>query len=338
MKAPWRVRKGYQTYSDELFRENHEHLEMYLEETWAVADHDDVIAEFEENPHAGSVIVNDFINNRKDPEINREKLFDIISLPSSGVIMISGSKGSGKTYIAFDIAYEMHQRGYRVVWVGPPISLPDWIAYAPDISHLKEGDFAIIDEAANAINSRRAMSTRNVETTERFPTLRHAGVKVLIITQSTKRVDVSVVEFADVHIKKEYSAIYAAKTERFNDDLYDKYFNFGMQEWSFVRSATFVGMVMGNELEWYDDTIGKPYSLFKNKKVAKEFLMSMIDAEMDANSIKTEMNVRGCKKSKKEWVKIIDNYEQFGTLKEEDNRQALIDAGVKNPDIVLAEA
>lgn len=311
---------------------------MYLDETWELADRDTVIEDFEENPHAGLIIVNDFVNNRKDPEINRNKLFDIIALPSTGVVMVSGSKGSGKSYFAFDIAFEMSQRGHRVVWVGPPISLPDWIAYAPDISHLKEGDFAIIDEAANAINARRAMSGRNVETTERFPTLRHAGVKVLIITQTTKRVDIAVVEFADIHVKKDYSAIYGQKTERFDEDIFDRYLNIGMQEWNFIRSSTFTGMVLGNELDWYDDEIGKTYSLFKNKPAAKMFLMSMIDAEMDPNAIKTEMNLRGCKKPKKAWVEIIKNYESFGTLKPEDNRQNLIDAGVANPDIVLAKS
>lgn len=331
MKSPWRVRKGYQTYSDELFREHREHLAMYLEETWAVADHDAIIAEFEENPHAGLIIVTDFVNNKNDPEINRKKLFDIIALPSTGVVMVSGSKGSGKSYFAFDIAVEMFDRGNRVVWVGPPISLPDWIAYVPDVSHLKKGDFAIIDEAANVINSRRSMSEQNMDTTQKFYTLRHADITLLIITQTTKRVDVSVIEFADVHAKKEYSAIYGQKTERFDEDIFDKYLNIGMKEWNFIRSSSFMGMVLGKELDWYDDAIGKPYSLFENKADAKKFLMSMIDAEMKPNAIKTEMNVRGCKKSKKEWVKIIENYEKFGTLHEEDNRQALIDAGVKNP-------
>lgn len=330
MNSPWRVRKGFSSYHDELFRERREHLEIYLEETWAIPDHDDVINDFEENPYAGLIIVGDYINNRDDPDINRQKLINLIKKPETGVILVSGSKGSGKSYFAFDMIESLAEY-YHPVWVGPPIKLPGWIGYAADINKLQKDDLAIIDEAQNIANSRRAMSGSNIDVATKLGTLRHADIKVVFISQSTKRIDVSIVEFADMHVKKEYSAVYGQKTERFDVDIFDKYLSNGMQEWNFIRSSTFMGMVLGRHLDWYTDEIGKSYSLFKNKKIANEFLSSMIDNEIHPNSIRNEMAVRGCVKSMKEWKKIIGNFEQFGTLGAVANMELMKEAGVRNP-------
>lgn len=330
MPIKWRVRKSHTSYSIELFRENRDNLQIYLDESWEPNDHKSIVDDFKEHPKEALIIVNDYISNRRNPQTNRKKLIKLLNRPETGVIIVSGSKGSGKSYFAFDLIQEMSSQ-YRPVWIGPPISLPEWISYSPNLSGLRKGDLAIIDEAANALNARRAMTQKNVSTMERIPTLRHAGIKVIAITQSTKRMDVSLFEFTDVHVKKEYSAIYAEQSERFGVDMYDKYMSVGMKEWNLIKSSTFTGMVLGNTLDWYDDSIGKPYSLFENKEQGMLFLASMIDEELDSYTIASEMNMRGCGKSKKEWEAIIETYVSKGTFSNKGSKGLMESAGVSNP-------
>ena len=330
IQIPWKVRKSITSYTQELFRENRDSLQIYLDESWDPRDHQSIINDFKDNPYEALIIVEDYIRNRRDPQTNRDTMIKLINKPESGVILVSGSKGSGKSYFAFDLIQEMSSQ-HRPVWIGPPISLPDWIHYSPDLNGLRKGDLAVIDEAANALNARRAMTQKNVSTMERIPTLRHAGIKVIAITQSTKRMDIYLVEFADIHIKKEYTALYAERTERFGVDMFDKYMNIGKKEWNLIKSAHFTGMVLGRTLEWYDDSIGKPYSLFENRDQGILFLSSMIDEGLDSYTISSEMNMRGCGKSKKEWEAIIEQYETHGTFSNKQSIDLMDSAGVANP-------
>ena len=92
------LRRGPNYYYDWIFRQNRSLLAHYLDYTWERIEHDSIIQEFTDDPFLGYLVLTDFQNNMEDLDINWSKLLDIIRQPGCEVIIVSGSKRSGKTY------------------------------------------------------------------------------------------------------------------------------------------------------------------------------------------------------------------------------------------------
>lgn len=139
------------------------------------------------------------------------------NMPKTGLILITGFRGEGKTALAWWMADMLRKnKGFpsRVVPYGLPEAgvklLPKWAQHpASDVSQLSEikSSIIVIDEAAFSANSRRAMSDDNVKFMQLFAIARHKGHLLIFISQTSRQVDIQVVEQADLMLMKKPSAL-----------------------------------------------------------------------------------------------------------------------------------
>ncbi|ADI73521.1 hypothetical protein Metev_0615 [Methanohalobium evestigatum Z-7303] len=306
-KTPSPRQKGKNWYRKWLFQLHKEHLIRYLDERWEPEEHSTIISDFYEDPYLGYLVITDYLSNLEDPTKNFWKMINVIRKPGQDVILISGSKGSGKTYEGWRLLHALRKE-YKVYWVGPPINLPEWAGYVATLDHLPQNAVGLVDESAIFMNSRRSMSKDNVESTELLAVARHQGRKVIFITQNTSRSDNSLTIWADVHIIKPYTSLYGKQTEReIVFDKRDQYFEPKNREWSYVKSTDLKYCTYkGYELDFYDEKIGTPFSVFENEDMAMQYAEAMAEQGYGAKSIQKVMRMKGMDKGQDFWQDIID--------------------------------
>lgn len=303
-------RRGNDYYYDWIFRKNRNLLQHYLDDVWHPLQHESIIEMFEQKPYIGFEVLRDFDTNMNDLNTNYYRLLDIIKQPGCEVIIISGSKRSGKTYDGWRLLYSLKDE-YDVYWVGPPVNIPDWCKQVPDISYLPQGAVGLIDEAAVFLNARRSQSKESVNLLDYIPTMAHAGIKCIFITQFTSRSDIGLVTWADVHIKKQYENVYKQALERgVVNDEFDYFFEPPSKQWSYVKSSSFTGMYNGFNLPWYSDTISKPFTHFESDQQATDYADVLIRADYTPRAIHLNMKLKGYNKSEEYWKKEIGTYER----------------------------
>jgi len=134
------------------------------------------------------------------------------SIPKVGSIYIMGHRGQGKSALAWYIADSYRKKaGYprRVAaYSFPPEAskaLPRWITHVDstsEISGLKQPHIIIVDESVFHVNSRRSQSTDNLDFTKLLAVIRHKGHLLVFISQSSRQVDIQVIEGFDLVLMK----------------------------------------------------------------------------------------------------------------------------------------
>ena len=134
------------------------------------------------------------------------------SVPKVGSIYIMGHRGQGKSALAWHIA-DTHRKkaGYprRVAaYCFPPAAaraLPKWITHIDTtsaVSALKKPHIIVIDESVFHVNSRRSQSADNLDFTKLLAVIRHKGHLLVFISQTSRQVDIQVIEGFDLVLMK----------------------------------------------------------------------------------------------------------------------------------------
>ena len=270
------------------------------------------------NPWICSVVVQDYKENCDDINEHRIKMENFMLHEGNEVTIVSGSRGSGKTYEGISTIEHIAERTGQVnkVYIGAPnkeLEAHGWVITSC-IDQMQKDDFGIQDEAALFLNSRRSQSTYNVDILENLPTLRHIGAKGwMVLTQSTKRMDIAVLDFSNTHIIKNYTDAYSMDVERgmITNDLLLEFMmpreNYIMRSsvksWSYVKTSEFVCLKHTPSLSWYDDKVGKAFNRFDDEEQAKMFAVTMFqNSDYDVMYMIKYMKVRGMDKPKEYWI------------------------------------
>lgn len=139
------------------------------------------------------------------------------SIPKQGAIYITGHRGTGKTALAWRIADRRRgKNGYpeHVAAYGFPSNslsaLPEWVRHVDSpqqIAALTEPHMIIIDESVFVVNSRRSQSNDNIEFTKLLAIIRHKGHLLIFISQSSRQIDIQLVEGFDMILIKKPSLL-----------------------------------------------------------------------------------------------------------------------------------
>ena len=144
-------------------------------------------------------------------------------MPRTGIILVTGFRGEGKTAMSWWLADRLRKaKGYpsRVVAYGLPATglklLRKWgqnAASSPDQLAALKPSIIVADEAAFSANARRSMSEDSVQLMKLFAICRHKGHLMIFISQTSRQVDIQIVEQADLVLMKKPSAL-QGKTAR----------------------------------------------------------------------------------------------------------------------------
>jgi len=150
-------------------------------------------------------------------EKKTDELLNEIYRGKSKIMLIVGSRGSGKTAVALWLAQEAHEKaGHKIVYyVGTPETeeiYPKWFRFVSklakdsdnedDRDFVPDKSFAIIDEAAIKYNARRFASDENLDLTDKMVVARHHDITLALITQNVSLLEINVDRLCDIVIYK----------------------------------------------------------------------------------------------------------------------------------------
>ena len=136
------------------------------------------------------------------------------ALPKSGLVLITGFRGTGKTGLAWKLAEQGHEKGRAVAGFDLTVSarkaLPDWVKHVATVRQVSnlEPSLLVVDEAALKVHARRHQSNENIAWTRLLAVARHKGHLVLLITQHQRQVDVGLVADSEVVVMKRPSLLH----------------------------------------------------------------------------------------------------------------------------------
>ena len=169
-------------------------------------------------------------------------------IPSNGLVVVEGQRGEGKTSLAWYIAElkRVTKKGKRVIAFGMPVqarkALPKWITHMSTLEEVSTAkpSIVIIDEAAFAANSRRAMQESNIEWLQLIAICRHKDHLLIFVSQHNRQLDVQILADADLVIMKKPSLLHLRFTRpEFKPELETAYEEFqaikgDTRKWAYV--------------------------------------------------------------------------------------------------------
>ena len=202
-------------------------------------------------------------------------------IPTTGLLVITGHRGEGKSALGWWLAQEMNRKtGKSVAAFGIPKeaqqALPKrgfgkgGIRYIADLQTLSalKPSIVVCDEAAFLANSRRAMSKQNQEWLKLIAVARHKDHLLIFIHQHSRQLDIQILMDADLVLMKRPTALHlrAAKgiLEPEIAEAYDRFAEMRGDTRKRVyvvdyhnTNATMLPAAMP---KWWNDKISKSYS------------------------------------------------------------------------------
>ena len=133
-------------------------------------------------------------------------------VPKDGAVYLLGHRGQGKSALAWWIADTYRRKaGYpkKVAAYAFPAdaqkAMPKWITHLQTvkaISLLKKPHIIVIDEAVFHVNSRQSMAKSNIDFTKLLAVIRHKGHLLVFISQTSRQVDIQLIEGFDLILMK----------------------------------------------------------------------------------------------------------------------------------------
>lgn len=223
-------------------------------------------------------------------------------LPPTGLVLITGFRGEGKSALAWYLAEE-HQRGEGQVAAfdfTPQARklLPSWVKHVNDVRGVSrlQPSLLIVDEGALKVHARRHQSSDNIEWTQLLAVARHKQHLVILITQHNRQVDVGLVADADWVIMKRPSELHLRFArpelrpeldEAFQGFKNERNHRLHPQEWSYV-----VDYHLG-----YRGWLKNPLPTFWSDSLSRSFAAVELAAAEIKVKVKKQRATRGAEKA-----------------------------------------
>ena len=215
------------------------------------------------------------------------------SLPSQGIIVVTGARGEGKSALAWWLAQTMQPKVKKqVVALNVPkvaqSAFPKkgfgrggirYIDEIEDIENLKPS-IIVIDEAIFVLNARRAMSDNNLMWMELAAVCRHKGHLLIFICQNTRQIDIQLLAEADYVIMKRPTIQHLRTCRKeFEPELQQAWERFNEMRTNTKKKAYVVdyanangAMLTASMPTWWNNKVSKAYATasFSSKKRKNE--------------------------------------------------------------------
>ena len=132
-------------------------------------------------------------------------------IPETGIILIIGERGSGKTVLGFSILEYIYETSQKKCFLYTPfdIPLPEWITVTNNLE-FENNSCILIDESHITFFSRSHSSNKNIFISKLNNLVRHKSLLLVYITQDTAKIDVNILRSADVLMTKRINTFQTA--------------------------------------------------------------------------------------------------------------------------------
>ena len=129
------------------------------------------------------------------------------TIPQTGVIVVLGHRGMGKSALAWWLLENLHtRRRLKTVVVGMPKSkrglVPDWVEHVDTINKLPEGAIILLDEAALRFSSRRSQTDVNLVISGLVALSRQRKQIILLVCHTARMLDIELIFDSDLVVYK----------------------------------------------------------------------------------------------------------------------------------------
>lgn len=202
-------------------------VQRFIDERCRMEDNDDLWGYFTKHPDVGVAIANNFMLGNSE---RMEKVLEILKEPLLTVV-VSGSKGSGKTAFSYWAGEEIHARYNMDVCAVNPLDfredlLPPYFYDVYDVSDIRDNSFGISDETQLSASARRFMSKKNLELSDSLTVQRHIGIPLLVMQQVMEMTDKNVFRMADNFMFKKYGLVQTLQQRKNRHDPFFKFLEF----------------------------------------------------------------------------------------------------------------
>ncbi|MFO7996442.1 MAG: ATP-binding protein [Dehalococcoidia bacterium] len=135
-------------------------------------------------------------------------------VPVTGVILIMGSRGSGKSGLAHEIIAQVHARrkmggALLLPSIRKKPKLPAWIKVVSSTKELPVKSVCVIDEAAQVAHARRSQSAQAIEMDNLVSISRQRQQLIVLVSHHARKLDLNLIHDADKILWKEPTEAHA---------------------------------------------------------------------------------------------------------------------------------
>jgi len=207
-------------------------------------------------------------------EVNTEDgdLKDLLAAyaTQSLVTTVLGQRGSGKSAFSMRLMQHMEtadnrkENAFYVLKWPEHIQLPKWLQKVEQMSLILPNSRVLIDDAARILDSRKSLSTANIQITEQMIISRHNDHSLVINLPYSNWLDRRAIQITDVLVIKQQSLLQMKFERPFMKDLYEeikRYFpkNEDNRHKAYIYSDLFTGLVHFQKPSWFTTQISKAW-------------------------------------------------------------------------------
>lgn len=213
-----------------------------------------------------------------------------------GLHIFVGGRGSGKTYLAYFAAYQLHKMGERIWYLGPPVELPDFIEGSTiDFDKVPENVIVIMDEVSVQFFSRKAGTNKHDEVIQKLPLVRQTKKTYIVITQN--------LYLQDTNFLRQVSSITLTKTPILQEETERTSRKIKLMEDLNIFLPEKVGTALYYDddqlfrvniplLSWWKDEYSNPYRSFHTEAEKYRFIIKLSKDLDDPDDIAIQLGLR----------------------------------------------
>ena len=197
-------------------------------------------------------------------------------MPSTGVLIITGHRGEGKSALAWWLAENLRsQHRKKIAALGIPDeaqkAMPKRITHVETVEQIADmkPHIIVVDEASIVANARSAMKTANLLWLKLIAVCRHKGHLLLFINQHNRQLDVQIMMDADFVLMKRPTLLHLKFSRpEFKEELQQAYEIFADMTAMGSKKKVYVvdfhtgnkKMLPANMPKWWNEKVSKSYS------------------------------------------------------------------------------
>lgn len=299
---------AYTSSADRFLCEYHEYFLRFLDFNFDADDHGWVIDKFAGNPRLAKIVVEDFLtdNDAKINLVSNEVSF------GSKIFIILGKRGGGKTslvYFLADLIRRMNKS--RQIYAYGAFRCPDFIRKSFSFNDFEPNSVVIMDEASILLSARDSASGKNRTIIDMLPILRHKGLTVFFISQSSGLLDINIFRMADGIFFVPMSLLSTESSERKDFQVIDEITALMLPRASEIgvclyRSADSFVKFRYNKPLFFTDELSKAYSRIDDEALALQFASALHDNDWELKDIKRVMALFHFDKPLSYWKETFD--------------------------------